>query len=121
VDETRSLSCAAAVLTAKNFIRLRLTNAEAAVAPGGAAARDFDLSLLPMFGLGGYRRLLPPVHRSETIAGAATTEAASATGLAEGTPVAFGAGDTPASVIGAGINHQGAFVILSSRRGRGDQ
>jgi len=46
----RSLSCAAAVLTAKDFIRLRLTNAigwdetEAAVAPGGAGARDFDLA-----------------------------------------------------------------------------
>ena len=118
--EPRSLARAAAVLTAKDFIRLRLTNAigwdetEAAVAPGGAAARDFDLSLLPMFGLGGFRRLLPPVHRSETIAGAVTKEAASSTGLAEGTSVAF-AGDTPASVIGAGAGAAGlACTVLGT-------
>jgi sugar (pentulose or hexulose) kinase len=120
-QEPQSLARAAAVLTAKDFIRLRLTGAigweetEAAVAPGSAIARDFDFSLLPMFGLDQYRDLLPRVHRSETIAGTVTAAAASLTGLAEGTPVAFGAGDVPASVIGAGAGAPGlACTVLGT-------
>lgn len=119
--EPQSLARSVAALTAKDFIRLRLTSTlgwdetEAAVAPGSAAARDFNLSLLPMFGLGEYRRLLPGVHRSDAIAGAITAEASAATGLAEGTPVAFGAGDTPASVIGAGAGAPGlACTVLGT-------
>ena len=119
--EPQSLARAVAVLTGKDFIRLRLTNTigwdetEAAVAPGSAVARDFDLSLLPMFGLSEYRGLFPRVHRSEAIAGAITAEAGAMTGLAEGTPVVFGAGDTPASVIGAGAGTPGlACTILGT-------
>jgi sugar (pentulose or hexulose) kinase len=120
-QEPRSLARAAAALTAKDFIRLRLTSAigweetEAAVAPGSAMARDFDFSLFSMFGLSQYRCLLPRVHRSETIAGTVTARAASLTGLAEGTPVAFGAGDVPASVIGAGAGAPGlACTVLGT-------
>jgi sugar (pentulose or hexulose) kinase len=118
--EPQSLARAVAVLTGKDFIRLRLTNTigwdetEAAVAPGSAVARDFDLSLLPMVGLSEYRGLFPRVHRSEAIAGAITAEAGAMTGLAEGTPVVFGAGDTPASVIAAGAGTPG--LARSSER-----
>jgi sugar (pentulose or hexulose) kinase len=116
----QSLARAVAVLTGKDFIRLRLTNTigwdetEAAVAPGSAVARDFDLSLLPRFGLSEYRGLFPRVHRSEAIAGAITAEAGAMTGLAEGTPVVFDAGDTPASVIAAGAGTPG--LARSSER-----
>jgi sugar (pentulose or hexulose) kinase len=118
--EPQSLARAVAVLTVKDFVRLRLTNTigwdetGAVVAPGRAVGRDFDLSLLPVFRLSEYRGLFPRVDRSEAIAGAITAEAAALTGLAEGTPVVFGAGDTPASVIGAGAGTPG--LARSSER-----
>jgi sugar (pentulose or hexulose) kinase len=119
--EPQSLARAAAVLTVKDFIRFRLTGAigwdesEAAVAPGNAKERDFDHSLLPMFGLEDQRGLLPPVHRSHDLAGVVSAEAAAATGLPKGALVAFGAGDTPASAIGAGAGAAGlACTVLGT-------
>ena len=47
--------------------------------------------------------LLPPLARCEEIIGAVTSEAAAATGLAAGTPVAVGQVDFNASCIAAGI------------------
>lgn len=119
--EPATLSRARAVLTAKDFIRLRLTGeigaeeSEAAVAPGSARSRGFDADLLNLFGLEHFGRLFPKVGRSETIAGTVTAAAAKATGLKAGTPVGFGAGDTPASVIGAGAGRAGvASTVLGT-------
>ena len=115
--EPDALARAYAVLTAKDFIRFRLTGetgadeSEAAVAPGSARRRGFAPELLGPFGLDHLADLLPPVGRSEAMAGRVTASAAAATGLRAGTPVAFGVGDTPASVIGAGI---GAAGLASS-------
>jgi sugar (pentulose or hexulose) kinase len=58
--------------------------------------------MLELFGLGPHRHLLPPVLPSEAIAGTVTAAAAAETGLRAGTPVATGAGDVAASVIGSG-------------------
>lgn len=111
--EPDTLARARAILTAKDFVRLRLTGqigtdeTEAAVAPGSARGRGFAPALLPLFGLAGRESLLPPVGRSDEVAGTVTAAAAAQTGLRVGTPVAFGAGDTPASVLGAGIGSAG--------------
>lgn len=110
-----------AVLTAKDFIRFRLTGTigtdetEASVAPGSARHRGFAADLLPLFELGPHERLLPPVARSDEVAGVVTPSAATATGLRAGTPVAVGAGDTPACVIGAGVGSPGyACTVLGT-------
>jgi sugar (pentulose or hexulose) kinase len=119
--EPATLSRAHAILTAKDFIRLKLTGeigadeSEAAVAPGSARGRGFHRELLAFLGLPDAERLLPKVGRSEAIAGTVTAAAAAATGLKAGTPVAFGAGDTPASVIGAGAGRPGlASTVLGT-------
>ena len=49
------------------------------------------------------------------VAGPLTAEAAAATGLLEGTPVVVGAGDVPASQVGAGATgHGDAHVSLGT-------
>jgi sugar (pentulose or hexulose) kinase len=69
--EPQSLARAVAVLTVKDFVRLRLTNTigwdetGAVVAPGSAVARDFDLSLLPVFRRVGFFRVLTGRRRSQ--------------------------------------------------------
>lgn len=96
------------ILTAKDYLRMRLTGhvgtdeSDAAIAPGNARTRGFNPALLDLFGLGRLAPLLPEVKPSEALAGALLPDAAEALGLASGTPVALGAGDLPACVLGAG-------------------
>lgn len=119
--EPETLARSRAVLTAKDFIRFRLTGTlgtdetEASVAPGSARHRGFAADLLPLFGLEPCAGLLPAVRRSDELAGLVTPAAAAATGLRAGTPVAVGAGDTPACVIGAGVGAPGyACTVLGT-------
>ncbi len=119
--EPDRLAAARSILTAKDFVRLRLTGVsgtdetEAAVAPGSAPARTFSPDAAALLRVERLTALLPPVGRSEAIAGAVTAAAAMQTGLRAGTPVAFGAGDTPASVIGAGLGSPGyASTVLGT-------
>jgi sugar (pentulose or hexulose) kinase len=112
------LARAAAVYGSKDYVRQKLTGVmatdrtEAAVAPGSARARDRSPELIDAFGLKPWAHLLPRVHDSETVAGQITAAAAAATGLAEGTPVAIGAGDVPASVLGAGGGAPGLAITI---------
>ena len=106
--EPEAVAAAGHFLSLKDYLRLRLTGVaaadptEAAVAPGSASTRGRSAAMLALFGLAGVAHLLPPVQQSETVAGRITAQAAAATGLAIGTPVAVGAGDVPSSVMGAG-------------------
>jgi len=50
---------------------------------------------------------LPEIHDSHDIIGYVTKKASRETGLKMGTPVAIGAGDTPATCLGAGIIKEG--------------
>jgi sugar (pentulose or hexulose) kinase len=106
------------VLCAKDFVRFRLTGeiatdeSEAAMAPGCARARDFDAIQASLLGVGDWTRLLAPVRRAETKAGEVTAEAAALTGLRKGVPVAIGAGDASACVIGAGGHAPGQAVTV---------
>ena len=106
------------VLGYKDWLRLRLTGevatdvSEAAVAPGDARAQNRSPEMLRLFGLEEEQRLLPAVRPATAIAGRLTAEAARATGLPEGLPVATGTGDVIANVIGAGGLRPGAVTAL---------
>ncbi|MFL5687073.1 MAG: FGGY-family carbohydrate kinase [Chloroflexota bacterium] len=99
-------------LDCKEAVVARLTGA-AAIDPAGASAfrlvdpetGDWDpdrcrLAETPL-------DRLPPIVGATEIVGALTAEAAEATGLRPGTAVACGAGDVPASQIGAGAVRSG--------------
>ena len=117
-NEPEVMRRAAALFSAKDFVRMRLTGriaadrTEAAVAPGSAKDRNRSDAMLEVFDLGGWKHIFPEVLDSETVAGTVTRSAAQATGLAEGTSVAVGAGDVPASVIGAGGGEPGTVVSI---------
>lgn len=105
-QDSEVMHSAAAVFGSKDFVRFRLTGAlatdetEAAVAPGSAETRGRSAAMLSLFGLGDAAHLLPEVRPSASLAGRVTPDAAKETGLPVGTPVAIGAGDVPANVIG---------------------
>lgn len=120
-NEPDRLARAEQVLCAKDYIRFRLTGAiatdesEAAMAPGSATDRAFDAAQLELLGIPHLGSLLPPVRRAETLAGVVTPAAAELTGLAAGTPVAVGTGDTGSCVIGAGCHKSGqAATVLGT-------
>jgi sugar (pentulose or hexulose) kinase len=109
------------IFSFKDFLRMKLTGlaaadrTEAAVAPGDARLRDRSEAMLKLFGLADLTHKLPPVADSESIAGWVTAEAAAATGLRPGTPVAVGAGDVPATVTGASALEAGtAMAVLGT-------
>jgi sugar (pentulose or hexulose) kinase len=97
------------VMGYKDWLRLRLTGevatdvGEAAVAPGDARTQGRSAEMI---------RLLPQAQPSTALAGGLTGEAAAATGLPRGLPVAIGAGDVIANVIGAGGLRAGAVTAL---------
>lgn len=103
-------------LTIDGFITLKLTGKP--IANYGAAAfygvaydllgERFDAALLAEIGID--PAILPPLARCEAIIGEVTREAASATGLAAGTPVAAGQVDFNASCIAAGITAEGDIM-----------
>ena len=116
--EPDTMRSAAAVFGSKDFVRFRLTGTmatdgtEAAVAPGSAEARSRSAAMLSMFDLSDHSHLLPVVRPSASLAGTVTANAAAATGLAVGTPVAIGAGDVPANIIGGGELTPGARMTV---------
>jgi len=72
-------------------------------ATGGA--RDWSTELLAAFDIPAEK--LPPTMPSSTRIGEVTREAAGATGLLSGTPVAIGAADTACAALGVGVVEQG--------------
>lgn len=119
--EPETLARAAHLFSYKDFLRLRLTGraladrTESAVAPGSAADRDRSPAMLALFGVEDLASKMPPVADSETVGGFITARAAADTGLVEGTPVAVGAGDVPATVAGAGALQAGmALAVLGT-------
>ncbi|MDR2599128.1 MAG: xylulokinase, partial [Oscillospiraceae bacterium] len=104
----------------KDYIRFKLTGeygAEAADASGmnmlDINTRDWSIEVLDKLDIS--RELLPDVHESYEIAGKITKEAASLTGLKEGTPVVYGGGDNAAAAIGTGVVDKGkAFITIGT-------
>lgn len=72
----------------------------------------YDRRLLALHGLEDAEPMLPPLHRPTSVVGSVTRDAAAATGLAEGTPVAAGYFDVVASALGSGAVGDGAASIV---------
>ncbi len=64
------------------------------------------------FSVGVDPGLLPPVHPAQSLAGTVTAQAASRTGLRQGTPVAVGGPDGTVGTVGAGLVRAGVTTDL---------
>ncbi|MEA3345920.1 MAG: FGGY family carbohydrate kinase [Chloroflexota bacterium] len=95
----------------KDFIRYRLTGTMASdpTDAGGAfllhPERRWATEIMNIIGVPAEK--LPPMLEPYKVAGQVTSQAAQETGLAEGTPVVAGCGDTLATLIGANANQPG--------------
>ena len=107
-------------LCAKDYINCRLTGVMATDFSDASGTNAFDLNrfawseeLLSLAGIDGA--LFPDAVGSTTVLGEVTSEAAEATGLAAGTPVAAGGGDGSAAGVGVGCVRPGtAYNCLGS-------
>ena len=111
-------------LMCKDYIRMRLTGQAAAELTDysgtsllNVPANDYDDELFEGFGIGPLRRLMPPIIRSTELAGTVTAEAASQTGLAEGTAVYGGAFDVDACGLAAGGVDESSLVMVGGTWG----
>jgi xylulokinase len=107
------------ILLPKDYIRYKLTGefaTEVSDASGmqlmDIAKRDWSCEVLEKLGI--ERSFLGKVYESQEITGRISKEAASLTGLSEGTIVVGGAGDQAAGAIGNGIVKEG---VVSSTIG----
>lgn len=97
----------------KDWLRYCLTGSvhtdesDVAYFSGDIRTRGYSPELLEAAGLDGYAHCLPEVSLSEAIVGQVSAQAAALTGLREGTPVAAGAVDVVASVLGGGVYRAG--------------
>ncbi|MBO6727588.1 MAG: hypothetical protein JJ911_18170 [Rhizobiaceae bacterium] len=120
--EPERLAKARTLLFVKDYIAWRLTGAKATDASDPTAAGMLDISnggwLDGMAQAAGFDpAILPPIKASTDIVGAVTAEAAAATGLREGTPVACGGGDVTALAVGCGVMEPGVLGITLGTAG----
>lgn len=78
-----------------------------------AHSQGYSADALALFGLRDLRPALVEVAHSAEIVGTITAQAARATGLAEGTPVAAGLHDVTASALGIGAHRPGIAGIVA--------
>jgi xylulokinase len=110
------LARAQTLLLPKDYVRYRLTG-QAASDPsdaGGAMlydprSGDWSPDLLALAGV--RPEQMPPILPPDALAGQVTPQAAAETGLPAGLPVAVGAGDTLATILGSGGEHAGRALI----------
>lgn len=107
-NDPRSYERLRTVLVPKDYVRYKLCGELGQDVSDASGTGVFDVaqrrwSTELMGELGLERNWWPQVWESAAVAGKITRAAAEATGLAEGTPVAAGAGDQAASAVGNGI------------------
>jgi xylulokinase len=78
-------------------------------------SHSWDEELLEMFDIS--KKILPIPEASGTLIGHVSAEASVRSGLAEGTPIAVGAGDQSAGAVGAGIVCKGRLSISMGTAG----
>jgi xylulokinase len=105
------------ILLPKDYVRFKLTGRYATDKAGGAGTVLFDVrqrdwSPEVVAALGIDPTWLPPTFEGTSVTGYLSTQAAEATGLAEGTPVVGGGGDQAAAAVGTGAVVEG-IVSLS--------
>lgn len=114
--EPQRMESAAALLTAKDFVRHRITGtmeteptdaANTLLLDEHSAAWRTDL----IDALGLRRSLFPPLADSESLVGAVTDAAAAETGLPAGIPVQAGMGDMAAALLGAQDPEPGSVLV----------
>lgn len=108
------------VFEVKDYVRFMLTGeafAEVTDYSGSGLmnVRDarFDRDLLEGFGIGEVYDMLPPLAYSTETCGAVTEEAARATGLAVGTPVAAGMFDIDACAVAADVTDEDNLCVIA--------
>lgn len=111
-NEPDAYERAATIFMPKDYINFRLTGERAWDWSDASTSfmmdpvtRTWSQSLLDLLGLDASK--LPPIRSPLETLGAVTAEAASATGLREGTPVLVGGADYPLSVLGSGVYASG--------------
>ncbi len=102
------------------YVRLRLTGvpgAEITTMSGTGLInhkiRGYDPVLLDYLGIGAFAEKLPPLMESTQIGGSITAEAAAATGLAAGTPVAAGLYDIDAASLACDAMDEGTITVVA--------
>ena len=119
--QPEALARAATLLMPKDYVNFRLTGRRAMDESDASCTYLFDArtnawssSLAERLGVA--RKLLPPVRAAHEIVGEVTAEAAAATGLIAGTPVAAGTSDFAATLLGSGVSagHRGSDITGTS-------
>ena len=106
------------LLFCKDWLRYRLTGVpatdltEASASFTSAKEQTYSADALALFELDFCADKLPPILRSDEIAGRVSPEAATQTGLSAGTPVVTGAHDVDAAAVGMGAVGTGAVSVM---------
>jgi L-xylulokinase len=106
------------LLFCKDWLRYRLTGVpatdltEASASFTGAKEQTYSADALALYELDSCADKLPPILRSDEIAGRVSPEAAIQTGLSAGTPVVTGAHDVDAAAVGMGAVATGAVSVM---------
>ncbi len=108
--EPETIERARWVLMCKDYVRAQLTGEiymELTDMSGtslmNVGTGEYDDEVLDAWGLADMKHMLPPLKRSADLCGTVTSEAAAATGLAVGTPVAGGMFDIDACGLSSGL------------------
>lgn len=118
-EEPERYARIASLLSCKDWLRYCLTGevatdfTEASVAFTDIRTQRYSRDALELFGLGAIAAALPDVRMPCEIAGHVTAEAATATGLAIGTPVATGLHDVTACAVGSGVTQSGTIAVIA--------
>ncbi len=110
------------ILLPKDYIRFKLTGEYAMDRAGGSGTMLFDLkertwSDEVLTALDIPAEWLPPTYEGPQITGVISPQAASETGLVEGTPVVGGAGDQAAQAVGVGAVDPGIIALTLGTSG----
>ena len=110
------------ILLPKDYLRYKLTGAYAMDKADGAGTVLFDLkqrgwSEEVLAALGIPEAWMPPTFEGPQFTGTLTPEAAAATGLRAGTPVAAGGGDQAAQAVGVGAVEPGVVALTVGTSG----
>lgn len=110
------------ILLPKDYVRYRLTGDYAMDKADGAGTILFDLKTRTwspevLDALDIPPEWLPPTYEGPEITGVISAEAASETGLAEGTPVVGGGGDQAAQAVGVGAVQPGIIALTLGTSG----
>ncbi|MDR1493329.1 MAG: carbohydrate kinase [Planctomycetaceae bacterium] len=123
-NEPETLAKTKYLFMCKDFVRYRLTGeaymelsdmSGTSLIDVGKAA--YDDEILDAWGILDWKKIMPPLRRSADICGTITREAASATGLAEGTPVAGGMFDIDACGLAVGMTDESLFCMVAGTWG----